>query len=780
MLLSRSKWTRTNQAAWIRGRLLFRRPLPGVGLSAIENRIDLNATALPAGLSASTDTPMLDFVLQYQLRHKLGEGGYSDVYAAWDTQLQRAVALKRLKHAMGSKGATPLDEARRSAALRHPAFVRIYGLAEEAQAQWIVMELVQGEELNLLLQRSGALPLTRALALLRQAAEALQEIHEVGLVHGDIKPANLMVEPDDKLRILDFGVAREYDALATQTLDNLAPLAGTLAYMAPETLLGNPTSPRSDLYALGVVFYEMLTGQRPHAGQGNLSVAILMQDSDSWAFTDATPDVYIQLIRTMTARDPLRRLTGMGELLRQLHVIETGATVATPIPIVAAPSPVTRRGSRGLMGAAAGLVLLAAGIGFGPQLTDAARALTTRIKTVTSPALTDQQEIAAGIQALQRVGQDGVLQLAIQHFQTVANRSPQHAGAPAWLALAWCYSYINDGHDEGLLRLAQASADRALQLDDQLAMSHVAHAWVLELQGKLDAALKENELALRLDPREFYALNGRAQVLSEMHRFDDAVRAVKDALKLYPDNWILTNNLGVMYFQHADYAAAEAQFRDSIQRHPDAVLAYANLNATLLRLNRPDEALQVLQKGLQICPAGRLYNNLGSSLYIKGDYVGATAAFEKAVSGEHGSPNNYLRWANLADARRWIPGQTAAANDGYRRALQLLQPLLSREPDNFTYRSRAALYAARMGDAAQANTLLRQLQGHPVTDADLAWRMALAYEITGAREPALALLQHAVQLKYPVALIESEPDFMSLRRDPRYQRLITPEAQPHV
>ena len=391
----------------------------------------------------------------------------------------------------------------------------------------------------------------------------------------------------------------------------------------------------------------------------------------------------------------------------------------------------------------------------------------------------DQEEIAAGIDALQRVGQDGALPVAVQHFQTVANRSPLHAAGPAWLALAWCFTYVNDGNDEGLLRLAQASADRALQLDSQLAIAHTAKARVLALQGKLPAALQEYDQALRLDPNEIYGQIGRAKVLNELGRANDAQQALQDALKRHPDNWIIIDELGSQSFRHGDYAAAEQQFRAGIKLHPDAVLVYANLNATLLRLNRQDEALQVLQQGLQVRPAGRLYNNLGNALFIKGDYVGAATAFEKAVSGEYGSPNNYLRWANLADAKRWIPGQNEAAAHGYKRALQLLQPLMEREPDNKTYRSRAALFAARMGDTAQATLWLQQLQAQPVKDADQAWRMALAYEITGARDPALASLQLAVQLKYPVALIESEPDFLSLRRDPRYQRLIIPEAK-HV
>ena len=337
------KWTSSPASPpYARGSLLFTHPLHRARQNhAIETTLNPDhelMTTAPSGISVEAT---LDFVQHYQIQHKLGEGGYSDVYAAWDTQLQRPVALKRLKHTMGSKGATPLDEARRSAALRHPAFVRIYGLAEEAMAQWIVMELVQGQELDRLLLADGALSAEIACLLVGQATEALREIHEVGLVHGDIKPANLMVEAEHKLRILDFGVAREFeDALATQTLDNLAPLAGTLAYMAPETLLGHATSPRSDLYALGVVFYEMLTGQRPHAGLGNLSVAILMQDSDSWAFAEDTPPALIQLIRNMTARDPARRLASMAEVSQRLLAIQHGtADQVAPVVVPVSPTP---------------------------------------------------------------------------------------------------------------------------------------------------------------------------------------------------------------------------------------------------------------------------------------------------------------------------------------------------------------------------------------------------------------------------------------------------------
>ncbi|WP_431257285.1 tetratricopeptide repeat protein [Roseateles chitinivorans] len=389
----------------------------------------------------------------------------------------------------------------------------------------------------------------------------------------------------------------------------------------------------------------------------------------------------------------------------------------------------------------------------------------------------DPQEMRAGMDALRRFDEDGAVARATAHFRTVVDRSPRHAAAWAALAIAHCISHRNDGHDESLLQQAREAARRAVMLDGQLALAQAAEGWALEVQGDRSSAMTRYERALRLDPDNVYALNGQVRLLMAQDKFEAALELASAARERHADDRTFIDLLGWLHFEHGDMAAAEREFRASIQTQPDAVFAYANLNATLLRLGRPEEALQVLQRGLQIRPAGRLYTNLGNALYARGDYAAAAAAFQAAADGPHGSPNFYLRWANLADALLWTPGERPASTAAYRRAWQLFQPTLTRDPSPANV-SRAALYQARLGMLAEAAASLSSLQARPPDRADPNFRMALAQEALGQRALALQSLRRALSLGYPAALVKTEPAFAALREDPGFASLLPVPHQP--
>lgn len=179
-----------------------------------------------------------------------------------------------------------------------------------------------------------------------------------------------------------------------------------------------------------------------------------------------------------------------------------------------------------------------------------------------------------------------------------------------------------------------------------------------------------------------------------------------------------------------------------------------------------------MQQGLQIQPHWELYNNLGTSLFAKADYLGAVEAFKNAVSSSKGSPGTYLLWANLADAQRWLPAQAAASRDSYHHAITLLTPILQNRPDNATFHSRMALYRAYTGNKPEALARLKQALDISSEVADVQFRAALTHELLGNHAEALTALQQAARLGYPLNLIESAPDLLNLRRDARYQQFI--------
>src|SRR5215471_17853642 len=210
----------------------------------------------------------------YEITSHLGSGGMGDVYQATDTKLGRSVAIKFLPEAFShdtERVARFQREARVLASLNHSNIAAIHGLEEIDSRHFLVMELVAGETLADRIKR-GPIPIEEALPIAKQIAEALEEAHEKGIIHRDLKPANIKVTPDGKVKVLDFGLAKAYEreqanvalsnspTLLSAAASNAGVILGTAAYMSPEQASGKTVDKRTDVWAFGVVLYEMLTG----------------------------------------------------------------------------------------------------------------------------------------------------------------------------------------------------------------------------------------------------------------------------------------------------------------------------------------------------------------------------------------------------------------------------------------------------------------------------------------------------------------------------------------
>jgi serine/threonine-protein kinase len=704
----------------------------------------------------------------YELRARLGEGGFGEVYEAWDTRLQRSVAIKTIRHG-GTASTDLVREARLAASLRHAAFVKVYAVEDGPAGQFIVMELVHGRTLKQILQ-DEAVPLSTALDWVGQVAEAMRDAHASGLVHGDIKPSNLMIEEDGRVRILDFGLALRQDTLATETV-SLGDVAatgqtdpqGTIAYMAPERLQGATPDPRADVYALGVILYELVCGKRPFASLHGLALAaaLVQTSSDGWDYPDHLDTPLIALIRAVTARQPEQRLATMDDVAKRLAELPGKRDATEPRTQSAATKPAFARpavriGAATLLG-----VALVGGLGW--QITPRLGALTR-----TLAPYSDAVEMEQGLAALKLIDLPGSLENAEAHFDRILRHSPDSAGAAAGLALVNIIRYGGDRQDETWLRKADAGAQQALKLNDQLALGHIARAWVRDLQGRRDEALASYDMALRLDPANYFAWWGKIETLRHARRYDEAKSSTIEAIRRFPRERVFLDALGSVYYEQSNLKAAEQTFRRSIALQPDAVRSYVNLTSVLMRQNRLEEALRVLQQGLQVRPSANLYANLGNILFQRGDYVGAASAFENAVSPTRGSPGYYLNWANLADTLLWIPGRGEEARRAYDKARRLLAERLERSPNDVVLVSRMGLYAARSGHRDEARALITRALALAPKSADVQFRAGLAFELLGDRKEALAAIAKALQLGYPVKYVEAEPDLLALRRDPSY------------
>lgn len=712
----------------------------------------------------------------YEFKKRLGEGGFGQVHEAWDSKLCRPVAIKQLKATEGAGSAIQtsslLKEARLAASLKHPAFVKIFAIEDEDNSHSIVMELVPGLTLKQLLQQHPEQPLPeqQAINIISQVAEAMQEAHASGLIHGDLKPSNLMVEPDGKVRILDFGLASQTDAQATTSMSQLDP-QGTIAYMAPERMMGSPASAQSDIYALGVILYETLTGQRPFANASGLALAaaLMQSNSDTWEFPAGCKAELIKLVLAMTARQTEKRLNSMQQVHEQLRgLVSAPALVAVTGAANAGGS--SGNGWKALSKPKRFAIVSAIIVSLSYGAWQAAPYL--EIDKMSLKPFSEALVMKQGLEALKQFDRPGSLDIAKACFDTILQRNPSHAGAVAGLSIFYTYRYDSDKQDEVLLQKAEASAQQALKLNDKLALSHIAIARVQAQSGEKELALSTYEKALTLDPDNVFALYGQVKVLRLLKQYDDAIKFASQGLKKFPQDRQFAEELGITNFEQGKFAEAEHFFRLSISIQPDSVIPYANLSNTLVKQNREVEAMQVLQQGLLIRPSAYLYSNLGLALFKSGKYIEAADAFEAAISPDKGNPGIYWAWANLGDTLRWIPGKESEAKKAYEKARELIAPRLKASPNDMALVSRFGLYSARVGDKEQSKEYIQRALKLGPKDANVHFRAGMAYELLEERDEAVTEISKAIEYGYSVKSLESEPDLLNLRRDPRYIQLI--------
>ena len=700
----------------------------------------------------------------YRLDRVLGQGGFGQVRAAWDERLQRWVAIKFVDGDERRREGLR-REAQRSASQPAPTFVTVYALEEQRGTLGMVMELVRGRTLAERIREEGALPVPDVLRIGLQAAAALAEAHRAGWAHGDIKPANLMLDDAGTLRILDFGASAALDPLDTVSLSFADGPSGTLAYLPPERLLGARIAASGDIYALGLVLHEALTGDCGRDGETgwNALHGRLWGDRGGLRLPAGFDDGLRTLIEHMTRRRPEARPESMAAVHDALSRLRDDT-----LPQAA---PIGRRHRIGRSVVVPMLIAVLASAG-SHRASDATLD-PDRGQRLAGPAT----RLADAERRLEDFDRPGAIAEATTRLEAVLAGTPDHASAAALLAIAYCLRYAGDERDDIWLKRADGASALALRSEPQLALAHAARGWSEEYLGRNDAAEAQYRRALSLDPNDRYALLGLARLYAATHRETEAAAVLRDALARYPRERWFHDTLGTLAYRQGDLAAAERAFERSIAIKPDGLQAYVSLGGILLRRGRPEDALTVLQRGMRHGTSATLYSNLGTVLFSLGRYAEAAESFEQAVSASRGNPGDYLQWANLGDALRWLPGREAEASAAYASALRIAEDLLRRYPDSATLSSRAALYAARLGRYDRARQYVATAIARAADDPDVLFRAALVAEASGSRELALERLRRAMDKGYPQHMIASEPDLLALRRDRRYQSLLQGEPR---
>lgn len=742
----------------------------------------------------------------YELLRRLGAGGMGEVFLAWDERLQRHVAIKRLRSDLRMTAARKKRfrrEAQAAARLSHPAIVQVHDFLADPDGDAIVMEYVAGSTLAQLVAEAS-IDVRTALRVARQIAEGLAKAHEMGFVHRDLKAENVMITPPGEVKVLDFGLAKvlghsELDGSLTRD----GAVLGTVRAMSPEQASGFEIDARSDLYSLGILLYEMLTGLSPYRGETAQQIhrkVLTERPPPPRALRPDLPEDLSRLVESLLEKDPDRRPRDAQEVIAALQVLEALPLVeqlgpppdvggqhlpseasTRPDPDGEAPvldparpaqrfesssktsSYSPRRAWRGL--SVAVLVLLVSSV-VGWKLAEKAGQPVTASEPVELPP-TSYELYQEGMRYLERFDREGYIDKAIEVFTKTIALDPTYA--PAFSALGRAYwRRWRSSPDPVWLNQASENARIAVDMAPQLSHARVTLALVQMARGELEPARLTFEDVLRLDPGHADAYRALADLAVKNSDDEEALRLLREAIRCDPGNWYLHSSFGRRLQLNGEYEDAITAFEASLEVAPDNALTHLSLAAIYHFQGRFADAATALQRSLEIQPSAKVYSNLGTLYFFQGKAREAATAFEQAVNL---GANKEIFWANLADAYRMIPGKEPDAADAYLQAIDLVSEELRGQPNQMDLRSRLALYRARRGDRSQALAEVAKLEPLAERNAHTVYRAALVFELCGDRDRAFQALELALESGYSFSETRQEPDLVELREDIRYRQL---------
>jgi tetratricopeptide (TPR) repeat protein/tRNA A-37 threonylcarbamoyl transferase component Bud32 len=776
-------------------------------------------------------------VSHYRILEKVGEGGMGAVYLAQDTKLERRVALKFLPEELTRDDARKerfMREARAAAAIQHPHIAAVHDVDEAEGRTFIAMEYVRGQGLRELIG-SEKLGLRRSLELGAQIAEGLAKAHEAGVVHRDVKPENVIVSEDGYAKIIDFGLAKLLEReIPTEDETDLAEaetqiktreglVVGTMAYMSPEQALGEPLDARSDVFSLGAVLYEMLSGgKRLRSKKATSSLGALLKESPpplSLPGTEA-PEELEGILSKAVAREPSERYSSLRDLARDLRGLRDRlGSVSRPLGVAESRPLKSRWLWGGVALGAAALVAVVAYFGWGGGASPPGIGASGRpaIAVMRFDNMTGDEETEWLSEGLPRML---TTDLAQTPGLDVVSRPRLHELA----------GQVGEDDREGLDRsrvvkiaeLAGAGAvvigsifkaGEEIRIDAQL--EEVTSGKILSSQsvrGEDVFALAE-ELTRRI--REGLEIDGRpggepltqvTTALPEAYRlYSEGVEALRyqhypqarslleEAIELDPEfamaHYQLSRIVGPNATRrHLDKAldvphrlpmrerllvkARDARLRGEVQEavglyeklmfdYPGEADAYLDLSQ-LYKGTAPDEAIAILERGIQTLPtAPRLRNALGYRYLARGRYPEAIRELETYASFHPNEPNPL---DSLGDAYM-TAGQPEEAVARFRQALEV-------DPSwtgAYTGLSWAYAMLGRYDDALEANAVLGKKDGGPYYHAQEAILLFKTGRYTEAQDHMQVIRELAekanVEDKRPLVRLEILASGMALQEE---------------
>ncbi|MDO8549325.1 MAG: protein kinase [Ignavibacteria bacterium] len=637
-------------------------------------------------------------ISHYSIIEKLGEGGMGVVYKAQDTKLDRIVAIKFLPNGSSNNEenkARFLQEAKAAASLNHPNILSIYEIDKDEKNQFIVMEYIEGEVLKSLLKSGHSLTLEQSIGWIIQTAKGLKAAHDKNIVHRDIKCENLMITKDGQVKIMDFGIAK---LKGSSGLTKTGTSVGTLSYMSPEQVQGIGVDQRSDIWSLGVVFYEMLTGELPFKTEHDAALIYMISNEDITSPSSLDrriPNQIDTVVKKLITKDRALRYQNLDDFIRDIEAvkkeIETSLQKDKKKAIAVLPfdniSPDQESDY------------------FSDGLTDEIIANLGRLKDMRVISRTTSMQFKKTNKDIKTIGRE------------LGER------------------YIMEGsvrkfHDN--LRITAQLID--VETDEQLWVGTYKGtlADVFDIQEQVSKQIVD-ALMIKLSPTEKVVLTKRPTLNPEA--FDCYLRA-RDFLYRF--------NKNSLYF-------SIQLFQKAIELDPRYAYAYAGLahaNASFYQLFERSESL--LDKAIELSLKALMYDNslpeaydaLGLAYYNKGLFDEGITAGKKAIELD---PNNFLGY--------WVLGRIYLASDKTTEAVNLFLKVTELNPNFYAIYGDLQIAYGRLGDKEKYNEILHKgikvyekyLSQHP---DDARGHMYLATDLAqlGRKEEAKIEAERALEL----------------------------------